>query len=77
MAIYLVVKYSKEAFSNIAEDFRVSVDAVKMIGSHTTYIQEFEEDEKKFLQELEDDFLAIQKRIYALEELAFLEEERG
>jgi len=77
VAIYLVVKYSKEAFSNIAEDFRVSVDAVKMIGSHTTYIQEFEEDEKKFLQELEDDFLAIQKRIYALEELAFLEEERG
>jgi len=71
VAIYLMVKYSKEPFSNIAEDFHVSVDTVTMIGRQKTY----EEDEQKFLQELEDGFLATQKRNYALEELEFLEEE--
>ena len=77
LAIYLVVKYSALPLLSIAEDFHVSVDTVKKIGGDKAYIQKFEEDEQKFLQDLEDDFLALQKRDYALEELAFLEKERG
>jgi len=68
LAIYLLTKYSKESFENIAIEFKISIETVILIFSNNTYQMTFNDEIKLFFKQLEEDYLYDRKSTLALQE---------
>ena len=68
LAIYLLTKYSKESFENIAIEFKISIKTVILIFSNNRYQMTFDDEIKLFFKHLEDDYLYDRKSTLALQE---------
>ena len=61
LAIYLLVKYSKEDFKYIAQQFHIALDVVENINLDKKYRLFFKVDIKLFFKQFEEDYLLEQK----------------
>ena len=68
LAIYLLVKYSKENFKYIAEQFHIALDVVENINLDKKNRLIFEKDIKLFFKELEENFLYDRRSTLAFSE---------
>lgn len=70
LAIYLLVKYSKESFETIAREFHITVETVEEIDSNEMYFKLFEEEIKKYFNSFKEDYLLNLRSVLAFEEQA-------
>jgi len=68
LAIYLLVKYSKEDFKYTAEQFHIALDVVENINLDKKYRLIFEKDIKLFFKQFEEDYILEQKSSLAFRE---------
>jgi len=68
LAIYFLVKYSKEDFKYIAEQFHMALNDFENINLDKKYRLIFEEDIKLFFKELEENFLYDRRSTLAFSE---------
>jgi len=68
LAIYLLIKYSKEDFKYIAEQFHMALNDVENISLDKKYRLIFEKDIKLFFKQFEEDYILEQKSSLAFRE---------
>lgn len=69
LAIYLLTKYSNADFSDIAKEFHIDEETVRLIHNNSTYQNTFLDDIKRFFKEIEDTFLSARKVDLGLKEV--------